>query len=64
MTYHPPRERSTYTTGEVAKMLRLSRRTVSDWAKTGRIEAIRPGRRWRIPAAVVHCLFEQELPDG
>jgi len=64
MTYHPPRERCTYTTGEVAKMLRLSRRTVSDWARTGRIEAIRPGRRWRIPAAVVRRLFEQELSSG
>jgi excisionase family DNA binding protein len=66
MALHPPRERTAYTPSEVAGMIRLSRRTIIDWARTGRIEAFRtPGRQWRIPAAAAHRMFqEQEPSDG
>ncbi len=36
------------TADEVAKMLLVSRQTVSSWCRTGKLKAIRAGREWRI----------------
>jgi excisionase family DNA binding protein len=60
MTLHPPRERTFYTPDEVASMMRLSRDTITRYARTGKLEAQRtPGGQWRIPVAAVQHLFQQ-----
>lgn len=40
--------RTWLTTGEVAKELEVTRQTVSDWIKAGRIPAKRVGSRYRV----------------
>ena len=37
-----------YTTDEVAKLLRVSQRTVQDWIRSGTLTAVRYGRLLRI----------------
>jgi excisionase family DNA binding protein len=37
-----------YTTDEVAKLLRVSQRTVQDWIRSGALTAVRYGRLLRI----------------
>jgi excisionase family DNA binding protein len=37
-----------YTPEEVAEALRVTRRAVYDWLKTGRLRGLRAGNRWRI----------------
>jgi putative molybdopterin biosynthesis protein len=37
-----------YTTMEVAKMLRVSQRTVQDWIRNGELTAVRYGRMIRV----------------
>ena len=37
-----------YTTGEVAKMLRVHPRTVQEWIRTGMLTAVRYGKLLRI----------------
>lgn len=41
----------------VAKLLNVSRTTVWNWIKTGKIPAIRIGRNYRIKAADVHLMI-------
>src|SRR5687768_16590700 len=41
-------ERTLYTPEEVANTLRVTRRTVYEWLKVGRLQGIRVGRGWRI----------------
>ena len=40
-----------YTTQEVAKLLRVSRRTVQEWVRAGDLTAVRYGRLLRIRQA-------------
>jgi len=40
-----------YKTGEVAKMLGVSRQAVLDWIKKGQLRAFKVGRSYRIPKA-------------
>lgn len=40
--------RTWLTTGEVAKELEVTRQTVSDWIKAGRLPAQRVGSRYRV----------------
>ncbi len=37
-----------YTPAEVADLLQVTRRTVYDWIKSGKLEAVQVGRGWRI----------------
>jgi excisionase family DNA binding protein len=37
-----------YTPEEVAEELRVTRRSVYEWLKTGRLRGLRAGNRWRI----------------
>jgi len=41
-------ERIFYTPEEVAATLRLTRRTIYEWLKVGRLRGVRVGRGWRI----------------
>jgi excisionase family DNA binding protein len=42
-----------YTPEEVATELRVTRRTVYEWLRTGRLHGLRAGKAWRIPAESV-----------
>jgi excisionase family DNA binding protein len=41
-------ERTFYTPEEVARTLRVTRRTIYEWLKAGRLPGLRVGRGWRI----------------
>jgi excisionase family DNA binding protein len=53
---------------DVAGLLRLTTGTVARWCETGQIEAVRVGRRWRIPPNAVWPLvppsIRNQWPDG
>ncbi len=42
-----------YSTIEAANILRISRKTVFQWARDGKIEALRVGRNFIIPHAAI-----------
>jgi excisionase family DNA binding protein len=44
---------------EVAGLLAVSERTVQRWIHSGRLEAYRPGRDYRIPESAVKALLEE-----
>lgn len=39
-----------FTIDETAKILKVSRRTIYDWIKKGKLEAVKAGTLWRIPS--------------
>jgi excisionase family DNA binding protein len=45
--------------GRVAKLFGVSRRTVSDWVRAGKLPSINPGGVARIPAHAVEQLLAQ-----
>ena len=47
-----------YTTQEVARLLRVSQRTVQDWVRSGELTAVRYGRLLRIRQADVASFGE------
>jgi excisionase family DNA binding protein len=47
-----------YTTMEVAKMLRVSQRTVQDWIRHGELTAVRYGRQIRVRQADIEAFGE------
>ncbi len=56
-------------TADVAALFQVSERTVSDWARRGRIPSVRtPGGHRRYPADEIHRILEQAeqglRPDG
>ena len=50
-----------YTTDEVAKLLRVSQRTVQEWIRSGTLTAVRYGRLLRIRPADL-ATFGEVLP--
>lgn len=57
-------EHELLTVKEVAAYLRVSGMTVIRMIKAGRLEAIRPGRAWRVKAASVHALDSNSPKEG
>ena len=58
--YRGPVRGALYTTDEVAKLLRVSQRTVQEWIRSGTLTAVRYGRLLRIrqrSAALAHRLL-------
>jgi excisionase family DNA binding protein len=51
-----------YTTEEVAKMLRVSQRTVQDWIRSGLLTAVRYGRLLRVREADLQQFGEVVSP--
>ena len=53
---------------DVATLMRIATGTVARWCETGQIEAVRVGRRWRIPPQAVWPLVPPSIraqwPDG
>lgn len=56
-------EHELLTVKEVAAYLRVSGMTVIRMIKAGRLEAVRPGRAWRIKAASLYAL-DGDSPKG
>lgn len=47
-------------TADVAALFHVSPRTVSEWARRGRVPSVRtPGGQWRYPAAPIRRLVER-----
>lgn len=46
------------STEEVAERLQVDEQTVRRWIKSGKLEAVKPGREWRIPPAAFEALLE------
>jgi len=56
--------KQSYTIQEVARLLEFSDQTIREWAKAGRIKAVRPGiRAFRIPRAEVERLLAEFMID-
>lgn len=53
-----------YTPREVARMLKVSERTVRRWVRTGELPALRFGRQLRIPPAAVENLGQPVTGAG
>jgi excisionase family DNA binding protein len=52
-------------TSDVAALFRVSTRTVSEWARQGRVPCMRtPGGQWRYPAEPIWRLVSQASHGG
>ena len=59
------REEELLTPSEVAKLFRVDPKTVTRWAKAGKLDSIRTlGGHRRYRAAEVHSLLEGRAPAG
>jgi len=52
-----------YTCKEVAEILKLSLETIWDWARTGKLSAVKIGRSYRIPKETVDQLLQPNKPQ-
>jgi excisionase family DNA binding protein len=46
------------STEEVAERLQVDEQTIRRWIKSGKLEAVKPGREWRIPPTAFEALLE------
>lgn len=53
-----------YSVEDVAQLLGLHVKTVRGYVRDGRLEAVRIGRQYRIPAAALEAFTGQALPAG
>jgi excisionase family DNA binding protein len=44
---------------EVARILRVTTRTIERYCKQGKLRAVKVGRRWRIPRSALEDLLRQ-----
>lgn len=49
------------TIEEAAKKLKVSKRTVYEWIRTGKLEAVKAGTLWRIPEEAMEKFLKK--PD-
>ena len=66
VTADPTQVGTLYTTGEVAKLLRVHPRTIQEWIKNGTLTAVRYGKLIRIRQADLQSFGEvvnQRTPD-
>ena len=52
-----------YTPEEIAESLRVTRRTVYDWLKSGRLPGLRVGRSWRINREALLAFLRPPIPS-
>lgn len=52
------------TATEVARLYGVNVKTVSNWARTGALPAIKPGGHWRFRAADVKARLNEGHADG
>jgi excisionase family DNA binding protein len=48
-----------FTIDEAAKILKVSRRTVYEWVRTGKLDAVKAGSLWRIPHGAINKFLEK-----
>ena len=53
-------EQDTLTAAEVQSLLGISAPTFYRWVKSGRLQGIRVGRRWRFPRAAIEGLLASD----
>lgn len=53
-----------YTVDEIMEILLVTRRTVHDWVKTGKMKAVRIGRQLRIPVEFYEEFMKNNLVDN
>ena len=66
VTADPTRVGTLYTTGEVAKLLRVHPRTIQEWIRNGTLTAVRYGKLLRIRQADLQSFGEvvnQRTPE-
>ena len=54
----------TYTLNEVAKIFKVSRRSIYQYIADGRLQAIKFGRVWRITADAVKDIYQNGLKSN
>lgn len=52
-------EEKYYTIEEVAEMLKVAYLTVYRWIKTGKLEAVKAGKQYRIKATVLNIYLQR-----
>lgn len=53
-----------YTVDDIMEILSITRRTVHNWIKTGRMKAVRIGRQLRIPIEFYEDFMKNNLVDN
>ena len=48
-----------YTVAEVAKIFAVTPYTVRLWCRDGTLDAVKPGKSWRVPESEVHRLAHE-----
>jgi excisionase family DNA binding protein len=48
-----------YTVTEVAEVFQVSEYTVREWCKNGTLDAVKPGKSWRVPESEVTRLAHE-----
>ncbi|MHB2019792.1 MAG: helix-turn-helix domain-containing protein [Candidatus Xenobia bacterium] len=51
------------TPEEIARLLKVTRRTVYDWLSTGQMQGLKAGRGWRVPQAAISTFMKQRFVD-
>ncbi|MGS2645947.1 BldC family transcriptional regulator [Streptosporangium sp. G12] len=65
MTRPGPHADDLLTPGEVAALMRVDPKTVTRWAKAGKLPSIlTPGGHRRVPRAAVDALLRGDSPQG
>ena len=53
-------EQKIYTLQETAEILRRSEHSIYLWCRSGKIKAVKPGKKWLIPADEIQRLLTVE----
>lgn len=53
-------ESNLLTVPEAAQMLRMSEHTIYLWLRSGKLKAVRPGKKWLIPEEEIRKLLTDE----
>jgi len=53
-------EQMFYTLQEAAELLRMSEHSIYLWCRSGKLKAVKPGRKWLIPAEEIQRIMNGE----
>lgn len=53
-----------YTPEEIADCLKVTRRSVYEWLKHGRLKGLRAGQYWRVAESDLLAFLEGETPES
>lgn len=57
-------EKAYYTLLETAQILNVKIRTVREWLKIDKLQAVKQGRTWAVPAVEIDRLKSRQLPTN